>query len=475
MEQENKKKKLWDIVTDMRGDKVTLIIIIFLFLLSIVALFSSTSLLVTENTTRLGMFREQLLIVVIGAVLIWICYRVKSIEGYINFSKYIIIVPMALLLFLFLGLRIPHVLESEYLNQAWRTIKVLGHFQLHVFEVAKVFMVMYLSWAVHAWKEVDENGENGFHLTKKLAARYNKPWIASPLAEEILYIFIPIGLTTLMVLKGSNSSGIFILIVMVSTILIGGYSFKHTLLVGGSGLIALVLLLLVNEAANGKIIKDLRWGVLSSRIEDLGKFEKDLYAVDASGERILKPGTAAYEKFIDKNRQVQGAKIAIHEGRKMKGPGGSTQKYAVPVIFGDFMYSFIIEEYGLFGGILILVLFGSLLARGCFIAMNCESTYAKTVVGGLTVLISGQALMHILVNVGIIPMTGQTLPLISDGKSAFLMFSIAFGVLLSISKFAKENIEKIEKQYHPDVHESGDEVMDRMNDLEDMESMQNDI
>jgi cell division protein FtsW len=74
----------------------------------------------------------------------------------------------------------------------------------------------------------------------------------------------------------------------------------------------------------------------------------------------------------------------------------------------------------------------------------CSDDFAKYVLGGLAILISGQAFMHIFVNVGIGPMTGETLPLISHGASAFLVFCIAFGIILSISRMAKKKIQTVE-------------------------------
>ena len=98
------------------------------------------------------------------------------------------------------------------------------------------------------------------------------------------------------------------------------------------------------------------------------------------------------------------------------------------------MFSFIIEEYGiLFGAIPLLILYLSLLARGSIIVRNCDNVFAKTSVGGLCLLISFQAVVHMMINVGLLPSTGQTLPMISEGKGSFLMFCLAFGIILSIS------------------------------------------
>ena len=129
------------------------------------------------------------------------------------------------------------------------------------------------------------------------------------------------------------------------------------------------------------------------------------------------------------------------------------------------MFSFLIEEYGLFGGILIIILYISLIARSSMIARMCSNGFAKIAVGGLAFLITGQAVMHMLVNVEIIPMTGQTLPLLSDGASAFLVSSVAFGIILSISRMAKKKIQNAEET----IDMKRDDIQARLDILEQIE------
>ena len=92
-----------------------------------------------------------------------------------------------------------------------------------------------------------------------------------------------------------------------------------------------------------------------------------------------------------------------------------------------------------------MILYISLLARSSMIARMCNNDFAKYALGGLSLMITGQAFMHIMVNVDIGPMTGQTLPLISHGASAFLVFCLAFGIILSISRMAKKKIQRVEE------------------------------
>ena len=136
------------------------------------------------------------------------------------------------------------------------------------------------------------------------------------------------------------------------------------------------------------------------------------------------------------------------------------------------MFSFIVEEYGLLGGILIILLYVSLLARGSLIASKCTNEYAKIAVGGLSVLITGQAFMHMMVNADIGPMTGQTLPLISHGSFAFIVFCIAFGVILSISRMARNQI-KIEEEAAMPLYdgEDRDDIQASMDILEQIDQL----
>ena len=175
-----------------------------------------------------------------------------------------------------------------------------------------------------------------------------------------------------------------------------------------------------------------------------------------------------FYKARDKIKQPYGAKLAVHEGRLFgKGSGNSTQRYSVTHIYSDSMFSFLIEEYGLLGGILIIILYISLIARSSMIARLCGNEFARIAVGGLAFLITGQAFMHMLVNVDIMPMTGQTLPLLSDGASAFLVSCVAFGTILSISRMAKKKTQTLEET----VDYQNNDIQARMEILEQIDDV----
>ena len=127
--------------------------------------------------------------------------------------------------------------------------------------------------------------------------------------------------------------------------------------------------------------------------------------------------------------------MAISEGGIFgKGPGKSTQRYSLSMAFSDFIYAFIVEEYGLLGGGFVILLYLIFLFRCIRLCQRCKATYSSVLIVGLAFLITTQAFLHILVNVRILPITGHTLPLISHGGTAYLVLSGAFGMILSVNK-----------------------------------------
>ena len=429
---QEKRSWFWNFVDNIQGDKVILIIITMLIMFSIVAIFSSTSLLADSHTSRLDIFKEQMLTVLGGIVIIAVCYMIPKIWVFRVLSQFGFIVSVLLLVLL-------HTPLGVEVNGAVRAIR-LGPVQVHAYEVTKVAMIMYLAWAVHAYKN------DSFKMAGWLASRFKSlSFLARPGWKRFTYIFAPILIVCVGILFGSFSSTVFIGGIMFITILIGGIKFKEILAPAMLCIVAAGLCAGIYFISGGKAFG--RFATALSRMT-MGEKHEDI--------KNLRPGTIEFQEALDAIKQPASAKIAIHEGGLLgKGPGNSTQKYTVPLMFSDYMFSFIIEEYGLVGGIVVIMLYVSLLARASLIVRACDNDFAKTAVAGLAVLISGQALMHMFINADMGPLTGQTLPMISHGKSSFFAFSIAFGVLLSISKMAKAKIRKEEEESEPLVEGMG--------------------
>jgi cell division protein FtsW len=393
-------------------------------MISILAIFSSTSLLRQGDKDRMDFISEHLVVVGIGLGLIFGLYNIKKIGLFRVLSQLGFGLSAVLLSLLALHVRIPGVIEAERINGAWRTLNIAG-FQMHVFEVVKVAMVLYLAWAIHGYKE------------KRL--KYGN----TDLQKRLIYMYAPILIVCVLTLMGSGSSAVFIGAILIATLLIGGMPFKEIALAGVAGIAALLLIVGVYNASDGKVFKKFeRIATMNSRLG--ANYDAAVRLKDVP-ER-----SREFYRILGEIKQPYSAKIAVHEGKILgKNSGNSTQKYVVSNIYGDYMFSFLVEEYGLIGGIIVIFLYVSLLARGSTIARLCNNEYAKIAVGGLSVLITGQAFMHMFVNVDIGPMTGQTLPLISHGSFAFLVFCIAFGVILSISRMARKRIKAEEEAALP--------------------------
>lgn len=435
-------EKSGNLIERFKGDKVVLIVVLLLLMISMIAISGSTSLLaMTANTTRLSIMTKQAIVSLIGIALMAVCYAIPRIGIFEKLSKAGFIISFVLLAALLTHFSFKPFIWAEKTNEVYRVINVLGQ-QFHVFEIVKVAMIMYISWACKAVKE------DNVPLLKKIAGittgkehdRHPFAWLDNEWGKLFFYIFIPIGLITVLILPGSNSSAVFIGGMMVLTTLVGGVDIRKILLLGVimAGLLASCYG--IYRISDRKVFSRIGTGL--ERMADKPTID-DLFRTRTE-EGV---NSRTYKKMLKKVQQPYSAKIAIHEGGMFrKGVGGSTQKYVVPVMYGDFMFSYILEETGIAGGLAIIILYLSLMARGVKIVQNCEDSFGRTAAGSLILLIVCQAFMHIAINLDLGPLTGQTLPLVSHGSSAFLCFCIAFGVILSISKHSWERTSAEERQ-----------------------------
>ncbi len=444
----------------LEGDRIIWIIVFAIIMFSIVGMASSTSLLAKLNSaSRFDYAIQQVYISFGGLVLIWLICKFGRV-GILKFLSRLGFIGSALLLILldshFQGIPFLTPVETQPGSGTWRTIIMFG-VPVMVYEVVKVAMVMYLAWALQTLKQKETQ------LADKLAAFGWLRFLSTEEGKVMFYVGAPMVIVFLLELAGSNSSAIFLGLVMGFTVIVGKMKFKYIFHLILAGVIALGLVFGMQKITGWKFLTRVTTAI--SRVSDFhGDPVKELHKHE--------PGTLAFQRILDSSKQVTSAKVAVSTGGLLgKGPGKSTQRYIVSVMYEDYMFSFIIEEYGLLGGMLILMLYGTLLARGSIIVRNCDTVFARCTVAGLVALISCQALLHILVNVDLIPMTGQNLPMISHGNSSFLCFCIAFGVILSISRMAKKKIAReTANEMKNAPFGTGDETSDSLNDLDDLES-----
>ena len=153
--------RFWNFIDTIEGDKVVWIIVFLLTMISALAIFSSTSQLTGESTDRIDLIRNHTFIIIAGYAIIFLLYKVKRIKWFRVASQFGFAITFILLLIVDTHANLGFI-KAQYINKAWRTLSLFG-FQIHVFEIAKVAMVMYLAWALDALRrdqeEIAEKGE----------------------------------------------------------------------------------------------------------------------------------------------------------------------------------------------------------------------------------------------------------------------------------------------------------------------------
>lgn len=227
--------------------------------------------------------------------------------------------------------------------------------------------------------------------------------------ESVLYLWLPVAAVLLLILPANFSTTAITFCMIMLLSFLGGYPTKYILTIVGAGVLALAIFVL-SARAFPDAMKNSRIGTWSSRIEN--------FASGASEE----------------NYQAEKAKIAIASGEIYgKGPGKSVQKNFLPQSSSDFIYAIIGEEFGLIGAIVVILLYLFLLFRIVIIATKTTTIFGTLLVLGVGFPIIFQALINMAVAVGLFPVTGQPLPLISTGGTSIWMTCFAIGIVLSVS------------------------------------------
>ena len=236
--------------------------------------------------------------------------------------------------------------------------------------------------------------------------------------ESLWQLWLPVGLTLILILPANFSTTAIIFSMIVLLVFIGGYPLKYIGFILGAGLVALMLFVLTAKAFPDAMPN--RINTWQNRIENF-----------SSGN-------------VEENYQVEKAKIAIATGGLTgKGPGKSVQKNFLPQSSSDFIYAIIVEEYGLFGAIMVIFIYFLLLFRVLIVARKSNTVFATLLVIGVGIPIIFQAMINMAVAVNLFPVTGQTLPLISSGGTSIWMTCFALGMILSVSASKQETEEDI--------------------------------
>jgi cell division protein FtsW len=250
--------------------------------------------------------------------------------------------------------------------------------------------------------------------------------------KGFLPVIIPVGITCVLIAPANLSTALLVGATSMMLLFIGRVSMKHLLLTGLIALVPIIFLILtaVIQHNSGNGIKSKTEG--KSRLT--ARFTTWINRVEA----FVYGGKE--EEDDDNNYQVNQAKIAIAKGGFFGlGPGNSEQRNFLPHPYSDFIYAIIIEEYGILGGAIVILVYLVFLYRSIQLFRKCPYAFGAFLALALSFTLVIQAMANMAVNVNLFPVTGVTLPLVSMGGSSFLFTCIAIGIILSVSRYVEKN------------------------------------
>lgn len=385
-----------------KGDKVIWIIFLFLCLISIVEVFSAASTLTYKSGDHWAPITQHTVLLGVGVLIVVAMHNIPY-KWFQVFPVFLLPLSVALLAFVMLM----GFFGDGRVNGAARWMNFMG-FQFQPSELAKMAMVIVTA----------------FILSKGQTAEG-----ASPKAfKRIMWIAVVVcGL----IVPENYSTGVLLFATVYLMMFIGRIQTRKLLLLGG-GLLALAALFVVflrmtPDATLEKIPMGHRFTTVKSRIADF-----------AGREQV-----PAAKFDIDGDAQVAHARIAVATSHIIgKGPGNSVQRDFLSQAFSDFIFAIIIEELGLLPAAGVVLLYLWLLIRVGRIAKKCERAFPAFLITGIALLLVLQALFNMMVAVGLAPVTGQPLPLISKGGTSTFINCAYIGMILSVSRYTAGLEEK---------------------------------
>ena len=368
----------------LKGDRVVWMTVLFLGLISLLAVYSSISSLAFKHeggSTMHYLLKHGIMLLTGGAIMYLVANQQFTI--YSRLSQLLIgVVAVLLLLTLLLGSNI---------NDAsrWSTIPIINQ-SFQTSDPAKVVLVVYLA--------------------RVLGKHQDQEW---SLRDVLVKLMVPVGAICGLILPANFSTAAVLFTVCLVIMFIGQVPLKHMLVIVGSAVGMFVLLLLLAKSTPGLLPRLDTW---VGRIESFGVEDHDA------------------------NYQVEHAKIAIASGGFLpNGPGSGQSRNFLPHPYSDMIYAFIIEEYGsILGGLGLLLLYLILLFRTVRIASACAKPFGGLAAVGLGLMLVMQAMINMAVAVNLVPVTGQPLPLVSMGGTSVWFTCLAIGVILSVSRGNEE-------------------------------------
>jgi cell division protein FtsW len=395
-----------------KGDKVIWMVFFFLCMISIVEVFSASSGLTYKSQNYVGPIAYHTFTILAGVVVAIITLNIPC-RYFKLMTPFLILISVVTLLWV--------LLAGTKVGDAGRWINLFG-FTFQPSEIAKGTIVLAVAQILAAMQR--ENGAD------KKAFKW------------ILWILLPacvlIGLENL-----STAAMLFAVVFLM--MFIGLVPIKQlgklAAVIVVIAVVALSMVMLVGHDISDEEKLLTKTEQLDQPKQKKNFVEKMFHRADTWKSRLMKfgkPKPTPQEYDLDKDAQVAHANIAIvSSGVIGKGPGQSTERDFLSQAFSDFIYAIIIEELGIAGAFAVMFLYIVLLYRCARIASRCENNFPAFLAMGLGLLLVIQATFNMMVAVGLAPVTGQPLPLISKGGTSTIINCAYIGAILSVSRSAK--------------------------------------
>lgn len=378
-----------------QGDRVIWIVVAFLSLMSLLAVYSATGTLAQArhdgNNTFVLLSHAATLAV--GLVAMYVAHRVK-------YSYYSVLLRLAF--FVSVPLLAYTTFKGVDLNNAQRVVEIFGvSFQSS--DLAKVALIGYLARMLTIKQDEIKDFKNAF-----------------------VPLMLPVLLIVGLILPENLSTAAILFVCSIALLFVGRINLKYLAMFMLIGIFALTLYIVI----------------VMNVAEDTGRTHTWINRI----ERFINPSEEESEEGIvitDENYQTMHAKIAVASGGIFgKAPGRSTQRNLLPHPYSDFIFAIIVEEYGLAGGVFVIMMYLILLYRAIAIMVAIPQSFGGFLSFGLAFLLVMQAMINMGVAVGLLPVTGQPLPLVSKGGTSMLFTGISIGIILSVSKEVNKIKEK---------------------------------
>ena len=403
-----------------KGDKVIWIVTLVLGIISLIVVYSATSALaVSKYSGSTGtVLMKHLGMLVFGFIVMFAASKVN----YKHYAKaaWLLLIPCLALLLYTLAF-------GRNINDASRSISV-GGFSFQPSEMAKIILITYLAR----------------QLVMMDIAKYN-------IKDFLIKLALPILATAGLIFSENLSTALILVFVCMVVLFIGRVKVVHLLALVGLCVVGMGLYLVFDIVKTNIDNKHRRQKAQEALVisAKTGEFKEKQNRIQTWSNRLKSMGEDKGEinRFDDKHMQRTYADIAVASGSVFgKGPGKSEQRNFLPHPYSDFIYAIIIEEYGIVGGIIVLLLYVILFTRVIRIVGKRPLSFGSLMAFGLGFLIIVQAMVNMGVSIGLLPVTGQPLPFVSMGGTSLMATGLILGMILSVTRSMDAEEDMSEEQ-----------------------------